>query len=73
MLCILANYFVTFLHRYIVTLYCAVVPAYWTTKDRLNFIRFGEKRKTEYCQNYACIAMGLQLYAEMMRLRHKTD
>ena len=48
---------------------CTVVPESWTQTDRLNYIKLGEKRKTEHAQYYAVVSIGCQMFANALYMR----
>lgn len=51
----------------------ATVPASWTRKDRIAYLKLGQKRVNEHVQLYACVAIGSQLFVEMRRMRDSYD
>jgi hypothetical protein len=52
---------------------CTAVPQNWTQTDRLNYIKLGEKRKTEHAQYYAVVSIGCQMFANALSMRDSVD
>lgn len=51
----------------------ATVPNQWTHKDRVAYLKLGQKRINEHMQYYACVSLGAQLFVEMRRMREDYD
>ena len=47
----------------------AEVPETWNNKDRIAYMKLGQKRVNEHIQYYACVALGCQLFVEMRNMR----
>ena len=47
----------------------AEVPEKWNNKDRIAYMKLGQKRVNEHIQYYACVALGCQLFVEMRKMR----